>query len=343
MKRKAPFRLINFWVEKDGFLDIVKEAWNSNIEGFSLYKVIQKIKITRRKLIQWNKDHVGSVEEVYKVKSQSTSDLLRKLDDDPTNLVLQKATLDGRKEALSAQKDLESFWHQKYRFLWLKEGDQNSKFFYSSIKTIRSRNSIKALQINNEAFYDMKLISEHISDHFEKAFNQTSSEKIYWKSDWKFNKLDNEELNMILKRVTKEEIHKVVFESNRDKAPGLDGFNACFFQSSWEIIKDDVSDAILTFFRNGRLIKEMNRTFIMLVPKKFESTVIQDFIPISLCNFLYKTITKILANRLSSLMPKLIDTNHHAFIKGRRITYAFLLANDIMNDFDKQHPSSKMC
>lgn len=42
------------------------------------------------------------------------------------------------------------------------------------------------------------------------------------------------------------------------KAPGPDGFNSTFFKLAWNIIGDDVADAILQFFANGKLLKEIN-------------------------------------------------------------------------------------
>lgn len=38
------------------------------------------------------------------------------------------------------------------------------------------------------------------------------------------------------------------------KSPGIYGFSARFFKASWEVVKEDVIDAIMEFFENERFI-----------------------------------------------------------------------------------------
>lgn len=104
--------------------------------------------------------------------------------------------------------------------------------------------------------------------------------------------------NSLLAPVSNEVIKNAIFSMHSDKSLGPDGFSPGFFKHSWNIIHEDFCAAIHEFFDTGKLLKEINSTFISIIPKKANVNHVGQFCPISLCNVVYKTITKIMANRL---------------------------------------------
>ena len=75
----------------------------------------------------------------------------------------------------------------------------------------------------------------------------------------------------------------------------------------------------MTFFKTGKLLKQVNGSFISLIPKCENPSNLQDYRPISLFNFLYKIISKVMAIRLSKKMNSLVSPNQTAFIKGGNV------------------------
>jgi len=114
------------------------------------------------------------------------------------------------------------------------------------------------------------------------------------------------------------------------------------FQKNWETKGKDVTAVVLSFFMSGRLLKEINHTFVSLVPKSSAATSLTGFRPISCCNLLYKIITKVLANMLQHVIGELISPNQSAFLQGRHITDATLLAHELIRDFNSPI-GTKMC
>lgn len=73
---------------------------------------------------------------------------------------------------------------------------------------------------------------------------------------------------------------------------------------------------VRSFYKNGYLLKEINKTIIILIPKCRNPIGIHQFRPISLYNFAYKVISKTMVNRLKSWMYSLISNDQNAFISG---------------------------
>ena len=67
----------------------------------------------------------------------------------------------------------------------------------------------------------------------------------------------------------------------------------------------------------------------------------RDYRPIACCNVLYKVVSKILANRLKVLLPRVITENQSAFIKGRLLLENVLLASELVKDYHKEAVSPR--
>ncbi|KAF7153136.1 hypothetical protein RHSIM_Rhsim01G0076000 [Rhododendron simsii] len=89
--------------------------------------------------------------------------------------------------------------------------------------------------------------------------------------------------NSLLKPFTSREIKPALFEMHPNKAPGYDGMTAGFFQQYWGIAGVDVCRAVRSFFHDGRMLRSVNRTQIVLIPKVQTPTKVSQFRPISLC------------------------------------------------------------
>lgn len=68
----------------------------------------------------------------------------------------------------------------------------------------------------------------------------------------------------------------------------------------------DVINTVQAFFHSGPLFKPLNQTFITLIPKVPFPDEVSHFRLISLCNVIYKVISKIMVNRLKPFMDSLV-------------------------------------
>ncbi|KAL9691264.1 hypothetical protein QQ045_011684 [Rhodiola kirilowii] len=123
---------------------------------------------------------------------------------------------------------------------------------------------------------------------------------------------------------------------NPASSPGPDGFTGKFFQSCWEIIKDDLVAAVKGFFVGFQIPKLISCAHIALLPKVKNASSLDQVRPISLCNFIHKILYRILNDRLKGVLTGLINTEQAGFVEGRIINDCIGIAQDLVNDISNK-------
>ncbi|XP_074304741.1 uncharacterized protein LOC141639533 [Silene latifolia] len=83
---------------------------------------------------------------------------------------------------------------------------------------------------------------------------------------------------------------------------------------------------VLGILNGGEFPAALNSTHIVLIPKKKAPDKFVDYRPISLCNVLYKLISKVLENHLKLFLARLVSENQSAFTPGRMISDNIMIA-----------------
>ncbi|KAK9987983.1 hypothetical protein SO802_028222 [Lithocarpus litseifolius] len=163
-----------------------------------------------------------------------------------------------------------------------------------------------------------------VINHFKEGFIRlysTSQVKAKWNNSqrtrWQV-RLTEEERNSLDISVFKEEIATALWSLNAFKAPGPDGLYASFFLRFRLTVGDIVKEEVKQAFFQRKIPEYLNSTSIVLIPKIQSPKSIGSYRPISLCNSVYKIITKIIVGRLRLYLDKLIASCQAAFVPRRR-------------------------
>ena len=130
--------------------------------------------------------------------------------------------------------------------------------------------------------------------------------------------------------VSIEEIKNVwtIFKPN--KSPGEDGIISEFYVTYWEQIKDEFFLLVNDAFDKKELIPSQYKGVLTLLHTSREREDIRNWRPLTLLNSDYKIIEKILAERLKVVLTKLIHSDQKGFVKGRNISEANRLIQDVI-------------
>ncbi|KAL2252845.1 UNVERIFIED_CONTAM: hypothetical protein Sindi_0079200 [Sesamum indicum] len=123
--------------------------------------------------------------------------------------------------------------------------------------------------------------------------------------------LTDEEANQLLLPLSADDVKQAVFDNADNKAPGPDGYS---------------SRAVLDFFSTGKLLKQINSTILALIPKT--NFMLQCFI---------QDLAKLLVQKISVLLDKIVSPCQTAFIPGRSIGDNIMLAQELFSRYNQMH------
>nr|KYP47762.1 Transposon TX1 uncharacterized [Cajanus cajan] len=92
-----------------------------------------------------------------------------------------------------------------------------------------------------------------------------------------------------------------------DKSPGPDDLNPGFYKRFWDLLGLEVFVAGTHWLEQGEFPPQLNNTNVVLIPKTANPTSMKDLRPISLCNVIYKILSKVLANHMKPLLNQCIS------------------------------------
>ena len=103
------------------------------------------------------------------------------------------------------------------------------------------------------------------------------------------------------------DIEGVLKGFKKDKSPSPDGWLVEFYLHFFDLVGHDILKAVTQSRNEGRVSVALNATFIMLIPKCDKPTSFSNYRPISLCNLVYKVISKLASNRLKPTLDRAIS------------------------------------
>lgn len=302
-----------------------------------MFRVARKLKMVKNVIREFSKHNYSGIE---KKTAQAHEKLIQ-----AQAVMLSSPSTTNASIELSAQKEWEelssveaAFFYQRSRINWLSLGDGNSTLFHRYAASRQALNHIHFLFSEACERIDSQTgIQQLCVDYFSELLDSPISQPMFIQSDLDLLfdfKCSEEQVAGCGKGFSAADIKEAFFSLPKNKTGGPDGYSAEFFTAMWSVIGPEVTEAIMEFFRSGRLLKQWNSANLVLIPKKQNTSLPTDFRPISCLNTVYKVISKLLALRLKEILPLMISKAQSAFLHGRLLAENVLLATDLVNGYN---------
>ena len=233
------------------------------------------------------------------------------------------------------------FFHNRaeaYKFRCLREkwesDEKCSPYFFRQSKAQAKRRSIvSVLNETGEEINDPDGIAQVISNHFSTFFK---AEKVdYMKGATLLDNIDRfipEDLRTELdKDFTLEEILRATMSLKKGKVPGIDGITKEFYIIFWEDIGSWLLELFTYICTSGIMGESMRKGVISLLFKKGDVNKISNYRPLTMLCTDYKIFSKVLTNRLVSVLPLIIGSDQTCAVPGRQLNWNLQMHRDILS------------
>ncbi|CAL1361155.1 unnamed protein product [Linum trigynum] len=325
-----PFRFEGAWLTHDSYANFLSNSWDSQAP---LQDALKKL---AGNLVEWNQTTFGNI--LHRKKR-----LLGRIHGIQTRVAngfspgLYKLQKKLEKELDDVLEQEEILWYQRSRENWVKFGERNTAYFHQQAIIRRRRNRIASLKASNgEWISDPQELAALVFDFFSLLYLQDDQDYTDGMPSQAFPRLTQEEMLLLLRPFTGADIQRAVQDMKPFQAPGPDGFQAIFFQRSWQVVGKALIDLAMDFFSTGVLPEEVVESTVVLIPKVDHPELVSQLRPISLNNVCLKAITKAITNRLKPIMRKFVSPRQSSFIPGRQTTDNIIVLQEVLHSLRKR-------
>ncbi|XP_058759182.1 uncharacterized protein LOC131632454 [Vicia villosa] len=266
---RKSFKFPNIIASEDGFLEAVEQNWKMPLEGQPMYRVWRKLYRLQKVILDRSKDIQGISQQISQAR-ENLSSAQQDLIDDRLNADKIQRAKECLQDIIHLTTVEENILRQRSKVNWIKLGDSNNAYFHATLKSKFSNAYIGLLKDNDgNGITDQKMILKEVTEFYRALVGKPASglNKIDLEIMREGKQLQRDQCASLTALVTEGEIHKVLKKMSDLTAPGIDGYGAKFFKSSWNIIKIDLCMAVKDFFENGRLYRVVNNTVVTIIPK----------------------------------------------------------------------------
>ncbi|XP_059306500.1 uncharacterized protein LOC132057941 [Lycium ferocissimum] len=225
-RQRRSFKYCNVWASHPLFLNKVKEGWDQEIAGCSMFKVVKKLKVLKKNLRDLNGQHFRNILTEADEDRAALNLAQKALQLNPSDLTLQITEREQCQKFRRTSYLAEVYLQQRSKTTWIKLGDDNTRYFFSVIKHRKLQQAILQLKDKNGQLHtDQAAIAEILVDYYKNLLGKKERDRIIAYSSLLNNgyTLSTEDQMKLIQPYLATEVKKAMFSIDKNKSPGPDG------------------------------------------------------------------------------------------------------------------------
>lgn len=243
-------RIELMWLRYPEMRDKVTQIW-SQIEQEAPQQLgvafVQKITRLQAEMSHWHKEKFGQMDSQLKYCKQVISFF---------DQIEEKRTLDSREFQLRQKIRQRAYdlsiaseikWKQRARCNWLKNGDNNTRFFHSFASARTARNAVLSLRSEATDITNGMEIKRLFLHHMKQILGTENPALPFLPNALYPTPMNLEDLAIPF---SEQEVQRAIRQLAKNKSSGPDGLPNEFLQEYWPELKSDVMNMVNAFFRH---------------------------------------------------------------------------------------------
>jgi len=289
---------------------------------------------------------------IFKVKNKEISEIELELATLKNDYLVNAARIKILEQRLNSYSDtLMKNEIIKFKIFENLNNEKITPFFIKLAKCSDKSQTLKDLKdMDGNHFVDSVERGAFISDFYAKLYKKPSSDpanysgcieeflgpEIVNSAIVRDSKLNETEKRLLESEISLEELDAALKEANKKSAPGLDGLSLRFIEKFWNIFRVPLHKYALCCFGKGSLSDTFRSAVVRLIPKKGDTSNLKNWRPISLLSNMYKLISRVLNNRLTTVMSKITSRAQKGFTDSRYLQEVLINVIEVIGHCGRQ-------
>ena len=268
------FKFNRAWLQEEDYINLIRDIWSEDPADTEL-TVWDNLQAKMTRIKDATKRWESAKKLALKAELSNITQNICTIYSDMASTPPSEDTFTLLRDLGNRKKEIllmeEITWKLKSRITWLREGDQNTKFFHKLASDRRNRNAIWRIMKLDGTYAisnaDIQAEAYRHFSHFYQLQSDINRDNQSWVLDHVQRMFDQDAIDALNSPITREDVYVTLKSFASDRCPGPDGWPSEFYLFFFDLMGNLITEVVEQTRVTGHMLASYNSTFIALFPK----------------------------------------------------------------------------